>query len=180
MQRARCAATLRASGRKTDQQKQQEAGQRVSEVKGAISRGSGGRPRYNEHGGIYVDRDELKVAFSFFDSSGCACAQCRRCCPRLTAAAPSRRSGVITKQDLHEKLPIFYKNAKPKEMHYLLKKQNKITFDGAYMPAAPLLALTPQRAELYEILSTNELTDFDPVAEAFKARSTARRRRPRA
>uniref|UniRef100_A0A0G4IEX6 EF-hand domain-containing protein n=1 Tax=Chromera velia CCMP2878 TaxID=1169474 RepID=A0A0G4IEX6_9ALVE len=84
----------------------------------------------NEKGGIVIDRDELKVAWDFFDVKG---------------------AGKLTVNDIKKRLSVFYKNLSVKEVRFLLNNQNEITFD-----------------ELYNLLKDNQLTNFDPVKEAFK------------
>lgn len=59
--------------------------------------------------------------------------------------------GYLTRADLQERLPAFYPGLKPKEYQTLMKKKSTMTLD-----------------ELYGLLRDNELTDFDPVAEAFQ------------
>jgi Ca2+-binding EF-hand superfamily protein len=48
-------------------------------------------------------------------------------------------------------LTTFYKNVSNKEIKFLLNNQQEITFE-----------------DLYELLKDNQLTNFDPVKEAFK------------
>ncbi|EER12293.1 conserved hypothetical protein [Perkinsus marinus ATCC 50983] len=59
--------------------------------------------------------------------------------------------GKITAADLKERLAPFNKDITSKDIKFLMNNQEEITF-----------------TELYHLLSDNELTDFDPIAEAFK------------
>mmetsp|Transcript_59347 Transcript_59347/g.130014 ORF Transcript_59347/g.130014 Transcript_59347/m.130014 type:complete len:174 (-) Transcript_59347:61-582(-) len=63
----------------------------------------------------------------------------------------TRGTGKLTSTDLRKKLATFYKNVSSKEIKFLLNNQPEITFD-----------------ELYALLMDNQLTNFDPVKEAFK------------
>eukprot|EP00455_Lapot_gusevi_P044229 TRINITY_DN5492_c0_g2_i4.p1 TRINITY_DN5492_c0_g2~~TRINITY_DN5492_c0_g2_i4.p1 ORF type:complete len:243 (+),score=45.92 TRINITY_DN5492_c0_g2_i4:87-815(+) len=59
--------------------------------------------------------------------------------------------GHITMTDLKSRLSVFYKNLQPREYKFLMNNQNELSFD-----------------QLYNLLADNEITNFDPVAEAFK------------
>jgi hypothetical protein len=63
----------------------------------------------------------------------------------------SKSKGRITTQDLKSRLTVFYKSLQPREFKFLMNNQPEMTFE-----------------QLYAMLSDNELTNFDPVAEAFK------------
>ena len=97
---------------------------------GSAGRGGGKRSAGRKKKGVPVRLDEVKAAFAFLDTGD---------------------KGYVTKHDLQEKLPLFYKNLKPKEYAYLMNKKSRITVD-----------------ELYAMLSENELTHYDPVEEAFQ------------
>eukprot|EP00386_Alphamonas_edax_P005925 GDKI01019310.1.p1 GENE.GDKI01019310.1~~GDKI01019310.1.p1 ORF type:complete len:182 (-),score=55.08 GDKI01019310.1:35-529(-) len=91
--------------------------------------GANALPR-NEKGGIAISKEELKVAWDFFDS---------------------KASGRLSAGDIKKKLSVFYKNLSLKEVKFLLNNQPEITFE-----------------ELHSLLRDNQLTNFDPVKEAFK------------
>eukprot|EP00746_Dinoflagellata_sp_MGD_P000156 gnl/MRDRNA2_/MRDRNA2_100269_c0_seq1.p1 gnl/MRDRNA2_/MRDRNA2_100269_c0~~gnl/MRDRNA2_/MRDRNA2_100269_c0_seq1.p1 ORF type:complete len:203 (+),score=54.79 gnl/MRDRNA2_/MRDRNA2_100269_c0_seq1:74-610(+) len=57
----------------------------------------------------------------------------------------------LTASDIKRRLQTFYKNVSTKEIKFLLNNQPEITFE-----------------ELYNLLKDNQLTNFDPVKEAFK------------
>lgn len=75
--------------------------------------------------------------------------------PHSPAAAfdffDSKSKGRITTQDLKSRLTVFYKSLQPREFKFLMNNQPEMTFE-----------------QLYAMLADNELTNFDPVAEAFK------------
>ena len=62
-----------------------------------------------------------------------------------------KQKGHITMQDLKSRLGVFYKNLQPREYKFLMNNQPELTYD-----------------QLYALLADNELSNFDPVAEAFK------------
>ncbi|CEL99346.1 unnamed protein product [Vitrella brassicaformis CCMP3155] len=84
----------------------------------------------NEKGGVLITKEELKVAWDFFDTKG---------------------QGKLTAAELRRRLAVFYKNISLKEVKFLMNNQSEIGFD-----------------ELYDLLKDNQLTNFDPVREAFK------------
>mmetsp|Transcript_10225 Transcript_10225/g.25259 ORF Transcript_10225/g.25259 Transcript_10225/m.25259 type:complete len:196 (+) Transcript_10225:146-733(+) len=57
--------------------------------------------RRNEFGGVYVDEDELKAAFEFFDV---------------------HRRGVLTPADLKQRLGVFYKSLPAREYKFLISE----------------------------------------------------------
>mmetsp|Transcript_24736 Transcript_24736/g.70592 ORF Transcript_24736/g.70592 Transcript_24736/m.70592 type:complete len:183 (-) Transcript_24736:186-734(-) len=57
----------------------------------------------------------------------------------------------LTSGDIKKRLQTFYKDISTKEVKFLLNNQPEITFE-----------------ELYALLRDNQLTNFDPVKEAFK------------
>jgi Ca2+-binding EF-hand superfamily protein len=57
----------------------------------------------------------------------------------------------LTTNDIKKRLQTFYKDISTKEVKFLLNNQPEITFE-----------------ELYALLKDNQLTNFDPVKEAFK------------
>ena len=61
------------------------------------------------------------------------------------------RKGYVTIQDLRDKLGIFYRNLSTKDYKLLMNHKSELT-----------------EQDLYQLLANNELTDFDPVREAFK------------
>ena len=61
------------------------------------------------------------------------------------------RSGSITLGNLKKRLGVFYKNMPNKEFRFLLNNQTSMSIE-----------------DLRELLEDNEVTNFDPVAEAFK------------
>lgn len=61
--------------------------------------------------------------------------------------------GFITIQDLKKRLGVFYQNLSLREYKFLLNNKQELT-----------------EQELYALLANNELTNYDPVAEAFKVR----------
>ena len=61
----------------------------------------------------------------------------------------------ITESDLRRKLPLFYKALPPKDYRILMNNKTTLNID-----------------ELYNILSKNELSNFDPINEAFKVLDT--------
>jgi Ca2+-binding EF-hand superfamily protein len=63
----------------------------------------------------------------------------------------SKSKGRITTQDLRSRLSVFYKSLQPREYKFLMSNQPELTFE-----------------QLYAMLADNELSNFDPVAEAFK------------
>uniref|UniRef100_A0A7S3D8C7 EF-hand domain-containing protein n=1 Tax=Palpitomonas bilix TaxID=652834 RepID=A0A7S3D8C7_9EUKA len=88
-----------------------------------------GAVRRNEYGGVYVDEEELRAAFNFFDTQG---------------------KGHIVPADLRSRLGIFYKTLPAREYRFLISE-----------PEFNLKTLT-------RLLENNEITNFDPVREAFK------------
>mmetsp|Transcript_1786 Transcript_1786/g.2423 ORF Transcript_1786/g.2423 Transcript_1786/m.2423 type:complete len:222 (-) Transcript_1786:272-937(-) len=60
--------------------------------------------------------------------------------------------GKITLQNLRKRLGVFYKNMPTKEYKFLMNNKSEMNLD-----------------DLRDLLIDNEVTDFDPVAEAFKA-----------
>ena len=60
--------------------------------------------------------------------------------------------GKITLGDLRSRLGAFYTNMPMKEYKFLMNNQSEMTFD-----------------DLKSLLQDNEITNFDPLAEAFKA-----------
>ena len=60
-------------------------------------------------------------------------------------------TGKITMPNLKKRLGAFYKNIPAREYRFLMNNQSELTLD-----------------ELSSLLQNNEITDFDPVAEAFK------------
>ena len=60
--------------------------------------------------------------------------------------------GKITLGDLRSRLGAFYTNMPMKEYKFLMNNQSEMTFD-----------------DLKALLQDNEITNFDPLAEAFKA-----------
>eukprot|EP00296_Roombia_truncata_P001367 JP437133.1.p1 GENE.JP437133.1~~JP437133.1.p1 ORF type:complete len:184 (+),score=46.39 JP437133.1:1-552(+) len=83
----------------------------------------------NELGGVYVDEEELRAAFDFFDI---------------------HKKGVLTSADLKQRLQVFYKGLPQREYKFLISEP-EFTYKT-----------------LHKLVVNNELTDFDPVAEAFK------------
>jgi len=63
----------------------------------------------------------------------------------------TKGQGKLTAADIKRRLSTFYHNVSNKEIKFLLNNQPEISFD-----------------ELYELLKDNQLTNFDPVKEAFK------------
>lgn len=63
----------------------------------------------------------------------------------------SKSKGRITLPDLRSRLTVFYKSLQPREFKFLMNNQPELSFEA-----------------LYAMLAENELTNFDPVAEAFK------------
>merc|ERR1712224_984915 len=63
----------------------------------------------------------------------------------------TKGTGKLTAADIKRRLTTFYKNVSNKEIKFLLNNQQEITFE-----------------DLYELLKDNQLTNFDPVKEAFK------------
>jgi Ca2+-binding EF-hand superfamily protein len=61
-------------------------------------------------------------------------------------------SGKITLQNLKSRLGAFYKNMPIKEYKFLMNNQSELSLQ-----------------DLKDLLMNNEVTNFDPVAEAFKA-----------
>ena len=61
-------------------------------------------------------------------------------------------SGKITQAQLKKRLGVFYKDMPNKEYKFLMNDQSELTLD-----------------DLRELLLDNEVKNFDPVAEAFKA-----------
>ena len=61
------------------------------------------------------------------------------------------KKGHLTMDDLKARLPIFYKNLPNRELRLLMNNRHELTFN-----------------DLYEILADNMISNFDPVAEAFK------------
>lgn len=59
--------------------------------------------------------------------------------------------GFITLSDLKKRLGVFYQNLSLREYKFLMNNKSELT-----------------EADLYALLSQNELTQYDPVAEAFK------------
>ncbi|OLQ06552.1 hypothetical protein AK812_SmicGene10168 [Symbiodinium microadriaticum] len=59
--------------------------------------------------------------------------------------------GKLTMSEIKRRLQTFYKDITTREVKFLLNNQPEITFD-----------------ELYALLKDNQLTNFDPVKEAFK------------
>mmetsp|Transcript_82859 Transcript_82859/g.173490 ORF Transcript_82859/g.173490 Transcript_82859/m.173490 type:complete len:172 (-) Transcript_82859:96-611(-) len=57
----------------------------------------------------------------------------------------------LTSSDVKKRLQTFYKDISTREVKFLLNNQPEITFE-----------------ELYALLKDNQLTNFDPVKEAFK------------
>ncbi|KAG5190981.1 hypothetical protein JKP88DRAFT_256894 [Tribonema minus] len=60
--------------------------------------------------------------------------------------------GVITSTCIRKRMGAFYKNMNPREYKFLMNNKSEMTLN-----------------DLRELLVDNEVTDFDPVAEAFKA-----------
>lgn len=60
-------------------------------------------------------------------------------------------SGKITTSNLRKRLGVFYKNMPAKDYRFLMNNKPELTLD-----------------DLKELLLDNEVTNFDPVAEAFK------------
>ena len=60
-------------------------------------------------------------------------------------------TGKITMSNLKKRLGAFYKNVPAREYRFLMNNQSELTLD-----------------DLTALLKNNEITDFDPVAEAFK------------
>merc|ERR1712070_227283 len=63
----------------------------------------------------------------------------------------TKGTGKLTAADIKRRLSTFYHNVSNKEIKFLLNNQPEITFE-----------------DLYELLKDNQLTNFDPVKEAFK------------
>jgi Ca2+-binding EF-hand superfamily protein len=63
----------------------------------------------------------------------------------------TKGTGKLTAADIKRRLTTFYKNVSNKEIKFLLNNQQEITFE-----------------DLYDLLKDNQLTNFDPVKEAFK------------
>jgi Ca2+-binding EF-hand superfamily protein len=63
----------------------------------------------------------------------------------------TKQCGKLTAADIKRRLTTFYKNVSNKEIKFLLNNQPEISFE-----------------ELYDLLKDNQLTNFDPVKEAFK------------
>jgi len=61
-------------------------------------------------------------------------------------------TGKITLPNLKARLGAFYKNMPMKEYNFLMNNESEMTLD-----------------DLRELLKDNEITNFDPMAEAFKA-----------
>eukprot|EP00968_Pinguiococcus_pyrenoidosus_P013848 scaffold1254_cov251-Pinguiococcus_pyrenoidosus.AAC.6 len=61
-------------------------------------------------------------------------------------------SGKITLKNLRKRLSVFYKHMPPADYRFLMNHKDGITLD-----------------DLRDLLMDNEVTDFDPVLEAFKA-----------
>lgn len=59
--------------------------------------------------------------------------------------------GKLTMSEIKKRLQTFYKDITTREVKFLLNNQPEITFD-----------------ELFALLKDNQLTNFDPVKEAFK------------
>lgn len=128
-----------------------------------------GSIRRNAKGGIYVAPGELHQAFEFFDVDGkgeatqASVAAARRgSMQRLTVPlllpTATLPSGYITLQDLKKRLGVFYQNLSLREYKFLMNNKQELT-----------------EAELYALLANNELTNYDPVAEAFKVRDLSKR-----
>jgi hypothetical protein len=66
--------------------------------------------------------------------------------------------GFITISDLKKRLGVFYQNLSLREYKFLMNNKQELT-----------------EQELYTLLANNELTNYDPVAEAFKV--TAKQRK---
>lgn len=60
-------------------------------------------------------------------------------------------TGVITAESILERLRIFYPNLTEKDCEFLMNGQTSFS-----------------EAKLFELVSSNQLTNFDPMAEAFK------------
>ena len=63
----------------------------------------------------------------------------------------TEKMGVVTLTALRKRLGFFFPEMTPKEYRFLMNNRKEITF-----------------ADLEELLTDNEITNFDPVAEAFK------------
>merc|ERR1712098_143837 len=63
----------------------------------------------------------------------------------------TKQAGKLTAGDIKRRLSTFYPNVQNKEIKFLLNNQPEITFE-----------------ELYDLLKDNQLTNFDPVKEAFR------------
>ena len=61
------------------------------------------------------------------------------------------RVGFITISDLKKRLGVFYQNLSLREYKFLMNGKQELT-----------------ESDLYTLLAQNELTNYDPVAEAFK------------
>lgn len=115
--------------------------------------------RRNAKGGIYVNPQELKAAFEFFDVDG---------------------KGHITMNDLKKRLGVFYQSLSLREYKFLMNnkvllfRKNECIYARLDIHRHELtLILTHSQQELtesdlYQLLAHNELTNYDPVAEAFK------------
>lgn len=61
------------------------------------------------------------------------------------------KNGFITLNNLRKRLGVFFPDMTPKEYRFLMNNQKEMTFD-----------------DLHELLASNTIENFDPVAEAFK------------
>jgi calmodulin len=65
----------------------------------------------------------------------------------------SSKRGVLTVDDLKARLCIFYPNLSAAELQAMMMGKEELT-----------------EADLYDLLSSHNLSNYDPVAEAFKVR----------
>lgn len=61
------------------------------------------------------------------------------------------KNGFITLSNLRKRLGVFFPDMTPKEYRFLMNNQKEMTFE-----------------DLHELLASNTIENFDPVAEAFK------------
>jgi Ca2+-binding EF-hand superfamily protein len=73
------------------------------------------------------------------------------CFPQAFEFLDTEGKGYVTVQDLRDKLGIFYRNLTTKDYKLLMNHKSELT-----------------EQDLYNLLVNNELSDFDPVHEAFK------------
>jgi hypothetical protein len=88
---------------------------------------------------------------------------------------------VLTPADLKARLSIFYKNLPAREYKFLISEPEftyKTLYDDpqCHFRRTNDFAFRSQysAASRYRLLVNNELTDYDPVAEAFKAHPSPR------